>query len=91
MNRAVDSFVGGVGRRLRPGRCCGDGAGGRGRRSCGPDAAGVGRPGGAGDEFSAGITSPAVPSGIVAGPDGNLWFTENPDGRRIGGSPRPAR
>jgi streptogramin lyase len=27
-------------------------------------------------EFSAGITSGAVPWGIVGGPDGNIWFTE---------------
>src|SRR5450755_2804878 len=28
-------------------------------------------------EFSAGITAGAGPVGITAGPDGNLWFTEN--------------
>src|SRR5438045_3877841 len=27
-------------------------------------------------EFSAGITAGAAPFGITAGPDGNLWFTE---------------
>jgi hypothetical protein len=27
-------------------------------------------------EFSAGITAGAIPQGITAGPDGNLWFTE---------------
>ena len=34
-------------------------------------------------EFSAGITAGSSPSGIAAGPDGNLWFTES-DGNRIG-------
>ena len=34
-------------------------------------------------EFSAGITPGAFPSGITAGPDGNLWFTEV-FGNRIG-------
>ena len=34
-------------------------------------------------EFSVGITDGAAPGGIVAGPDGNLWFTEI-DGGRIG-------
>ena len=34
-------------------------------------------------EFSAGITAGARPSGITAGPDGNLWFTEV-NGNRIG-------
>jgi streptogramin lyase len=34
-------------------------------------------------EFSAGITPGARPLGIVAGPDGNLWFTES-GGDRIG-------
>jgi len=33
-------------------------------------------------EFSAGISAGALPSTITAGPDGNLWFTENAD--RIG-------
>src|SRR4030095_8203584 len=28
-------------------------------------------------EFSTGITAGAAPFGITAGPDGNLWFTEN--------------
>jgi|GEM_PF-1164116 len=28
-------------------------------------------------EFSAGITGIAMPTGIAAGPDGNLWFTES--------------
>src|SRR5476649_579595 len=34
-------------------------------------------------EFSAGITAGAFPLGITAGPDGNLWFTEQ-NGNRIG-------
>jgi streptogramin lyase len=34
-------------------------------------------------EFSAGISPGAVPYVITAGPDGNLWFTEN-GGNRIG-------
>ena len=34
-------------------------------------------------EFSAGITGGAKPLGITAGPDGNLWFTEQ-IGNRIG-------
>ena len=34
-------------------------------------------------EFSAGITAAATPIGITAGPDGNLWFTEQ-NGNRIG-------
>ena len=34
-------------------------------------------------EFSAGITAGAAPYGITAGPDGNLWFTEE-GGNRIG-------
>jgi streptogramin lyase len=34
-------------------------------------------------EFTAGITSGSNPAGIAAGPDGNLWFTEN-TGNRIG-------
>src|SRR6266542_683651 len=34
-------------------------------------------------EFSAGISPGAGPLGITAGPDGNLWFTEN-YGNRIG-------
>jgi hypothetical protein len=34
-------------------------------------------------EFSTGITEGSSPSGIAAGPDGNLWFTE-PRGDRIG-------
>ena len=34
-------------------------------------------------EFSAGISRGSAPSGITAGPDGNLWFTEF-DGSRIG-------
>ena len=34
-------------------------------------------------EFSAGITPGANPGGITAGPDGNLWFTEQ-SGNRIG-------
>src|SRR5450759_2766897 len=34
-------------------------------------------------EFRAGITAGAVPEGITAGPDGNLWFTEF-TGNRIG-------
>ena len=34
-------------------------------------------------EFSAGISAGAAPYGIVAGPEGNLWFTEL-SGRRIG-------
>ena len=28
-------------------------------------------------EFRAGISAESVPMGIAAGPDGNLWFTEN--------------
>ncbi len=31
--------------------------------------------------FSAGITPNSGPDGIAAGPDGNLWFTENAGGR----------
>jgi DNA-binding beta-propeller fold protein YncE len=34
-------------------------------------------------EFSAGITAGSYPFGITAGPDGNLWFTEE-IGNRIG-------
>ncbi len=34
-------------------------------------------------EFSAGISAGANPHGITAGPDGNLWFTEE-TGNRIG-------
>ena len=34
-------------------------------------------------EFSAGITTGSNPNGIVAGPDGNLWFTEFL-GKRVG-------
>jgi virginiamycin B lyase len=34
-------------------------------------------------EFSAGITANSGPSGIAAGPDGNMWFTEW-DGSQIG-------
>ena len=34
-------------------------------------------------EFSVGISPLAVPRGITAGPDGNLWFTEA-TGNRIG-------
>jgi streptogramin lyase len=34
-------------------------------------------------EYGAGITAAGAPVGIVAGPDGNLWFTEN-SGNRIG-------
>ena len=34
-------------------------------------------------EFSAGISAGSRPSGIAAGPDGNLWFTES-DASRIG-------
>ena len=34
-------------------------------------------------EFSTGLTPGAVPFGIAAGPDGNLWFTEL-SGDRIG-------
>jgi streptogramin lyase len=34
-------------------------------------------------EFSAGITPGSGPAGIAAGPDGNLWFTEQ-EGDRIG-------
>ena len=34
-------------------------------------------------EFTSGITNPAAPVGIAAGPDGNLWFTEL-SGNRIG-------
>ena len=34
-------------------------------------------------EFSTGMTAGAAPFGITAGPDGNLWFTEN-SGNRIG-------
>jgi len=34
-------------------------------------------------EFSAGISAGASPFGIAAGPDGNLWFTEE-NGHRIG-------
>jgi hypothetical protein len=34
-------------------------------------------------EFSAGITAASNPLGIAAGPDGNLWFTEQ-TGNRIG-------
>ena len=33
-------------------------------------------PAGVVTEYSAGITAGAVPDVIVAGPDGNLWFTE---------------
>jgi hypothetical protein len=40
-------------------------------------------PVGAVTEFSAGITEGSSPSGIAAGPDGNLWFTEF-NGNRIG-------
>jgi streptogramin lyase len=40
-------------------------------------------PAGAVTEFAAGITHPAMPAGITAGPDGNLWFTESL-GNRIG-------
>lgn len=35
-------------------------------------------------EFSSGLTSDANPKGIVAGPDGNLWFTEKSRPGRIG-------
>jgi streptogramin lyase len=34
-------------------------------------------------EFAAGLTAGSGPRSITAGPDGNLWFTEN-DGNRIG-------
>ena len=34
-------------------------------------------------EFSSGLTVPAGPFAICAGPDGNLWFTES-TGNRIG-------
>src|SRR5437868_1828448 len=34
-------------------------------------------------EFSAGISAAAEPLAITAGPDGNLWFTEQ-NGLRIG-------
>jgi streptogramin lyase len=34
-------------------------------------------------EFSEGITEGSQPTGIAAGPDGNLWFTE-PGGNRVG-------
>src|SRR5258705_9559905 len=34
-------------------------------------------------EFSVGITAGAQPAAIAAGPDGNLWFTEQ-GGNRIG-------
>src|ERR1022692_4612572 len=34
-------------------------------------------------EFGVGITAGALPFDITAGPDGNLWFTEN-QGNRIG-------
>jgi virginiamycin B lyase len=34
-------------------------------------------------EFSAGLTPNSVPIAITAGPDGNLWFTEQ-SGNRIG-------
>src|SRR5438105_2634421 len=32
-------------------------------------------------EFSVGVTPGSGPAGITAGPDGNLWFTENGGGR----------
>jgi streptogramin lyase len=35
-------------------------------------------------EFSAGITPDSGPQGITAGPDGNLWFTEEIGAGRIG-------
>jgi hypothetical protein len=28
-------------------------------------------------EFSSGMSAGAVPNGIAAGPDGNLWFADN--------------
>src|SRR5438105_2670129 len=34
-------------------------------------------------EFSSGLTANSSPNGIAAGPDGNLWFTEEV-GNRIG-------
>ncbi len=34
-------------------------------------------------EFFAGISAHSAPTGIVAGPDGNLWFTESA-GNRVG-------
>ena len=34
-------------------------------------------------EFSAGLTAGSQPRGITAGPDGNVWFTEE-NGNRIG-------
>ena len=41
-------------------------------------------PSGTVTEFSSGITASSQPSGITAGPDGNLWFTERQSGNRIG-------
>jgi hypothetical protein len=43
-------------------------------------------------EFSTGITANSGPYGIAAGPDGNLWFTENNANRigRIGADAPPA-
>ncbi len=35
-------------------------------------------------EFSSGMTAGAQPTSIVAGPDGNLWFTEFNGGNQIG-------
>ena len=52
--------------------------------------AAVGRitPAGAVTEFSSGMTADSAPQGITAGPDGNLWFTENA-GNRIGRTAPP--
>ena len=36
------------------------------------------------DEFTAGLTPDSAPVGIAAGPDANLWFTENANPGRIG-------
>ena len=45
-------------------------------RGASPNTIGRITPAGVITHFSAGLTSNALPQGITAGPDGNLWFTE---------------
>jgi len=44
---------------------------------CGALPAGAGDPVGQVTEFTAGLTPNSGPNRIAAGPDGNLWFTQN--------------